>query len=682
MSEIKTFPFKKESFDEIKTYKFGKNWPVVYVLEDKREIYIGQTVSAYSRAKQHIENPERRKLEDIHIISDEEFNVSAALDIESWLIQYIAADGKYVVQNGNGGLKNHNYYDKVKYKTKFEHVWDALREKGLAQHTLNHLKNSDLFKYSPYKTLTEDQLAVAKAIVRDLKKNDKATFIISGKPGTGKTILATYICKYLQEKEETKDLKVGLVVPMASLRNTIGKVFSKVKGLKSSMVIGPNDVVKDDYDMLIVDESHRLQRRKGIMGYGSYDEVNRKLGLDKEATQLEWIIQSSRYQILFYDPNQSIKPADIRPSDFTALSAKKYELKSQMRVGAGDDFIKFVDDIFDLKKPEKTTFENYDFKIFNDIREMVDAIKEKESEYKLARVVSGYAWPWHTKPNSKSEKDYDIEIDGLKLIWNSTTKDWVNSPNAINEVGCIHTVQGYDLNYVGLIIGPEISYDPKSKKINVDKNKYFDINGRNGISDPSELEQYIKNIYKTLLTRGIIGAYVFICDRHLREYVKSIIGAKTTDKPITPLGEVLQSVLSPYTETMVSLPLYDSIGCGEATYADPVSYETCDVPVSLISRGAKYFVLRTSGDSMNKLGIEDGDLILCQKNYQAPSGSVAVVLIGEDATLKEIKYERDGLLLTPRSTNPKHQPYKLVEGDEFKILGTFVKKLASPEVLY
>ncbi|MCX6747914.1 MAG: DUF2075 domain-containing protein, partial [Candidatus Nomurabacteria bacterium] len=128
MSDIKTFPFNKEDFDQIKNFKFGKNWPVVYVLEDKKEIYIGQTVNAHARSKQHYENPERSKLKSIHIITDEEFNVSAALDIESWLIQYISADGLFTLQNGNGGLKNHNYYDRVKYKTKFEIAWDNLRQ--------------------------------------------------------------------------------------------------------------------------------------------------------------------------------------------------------------------------------------------------------------------------------------------------------------------------------------------------------------------------------------------------------------------------------------------------------------------------------------------------------------------------------------------------------------------------
>lgn len=675
MSEIKTFSFSKEGFEEVKEYKFGKNWPVVYVLENQKEVYVGQTVSAHSRAKQHFENPERRKLSQMHVITDDEFNVSAALDIESWLIQYIAADGKYVIQNSNGGLKNHNYYDKVKYKTKFEAVWDSLREKGIVLNTLNHLKNSDLFKYSPYKTLTEDQLIIAKAIVRDLKNLPSATFIISGKPGTGKTILATYICKFLQEKEETKNLKVGLVVPMSSLRVTIRKVFSKIKGLRSGMVIGPNDVVRENYDLLIVDESHRLQRRKGIMGYGSYDEVNKKLELSKEANQLDWIMKSSRYQIFFYDPNQSIKPADVRAEDFASLNAKKYELKSQMRVDAGEEFIQFVEAIFDLKAPKTKSFKNYDFRIFDDIHSMVDTIKLKDKQHKLARVVSGYAWPWHTKPNSKSNQDYDIEIDGLKLIWNSTTKDWVNSANALNEVGCIHTVQGYDLNYVGVIVGPELYFDPKLKKLSVHKDKYFDTNGRNGISDPKELEGYVINIYKTLLTRGILGAYVFIHDPALRTYIKDLLDNEKPQVTDASLGCVLKSVLSPYVGKMVSLPLYDSVGCGDMMLADPQSQDTFDVPEALVRPGAKYFVLRTSGDSMDKLGIENGDFILCQKNYQASSGSIAIVLIGDEAVLKEIKYENDGLLLKPRSSNPRHRPRKLTHDDEFKVLGVFVRKL-------
>lgn len=153
MSEIQSFSFEKEKFDRIKEYRFGKNWPVVYVLNNDKELYVGETINVHSRSKQHYENEDRRKLKTIHIISDEEFNKSAALDIESWLIQYFSADQKYILQNGNSGLQNHNYYDRIKYQTKFELIWRQLIEKGIARNTLEDLKNSDLFKYSPYKSL-------------------------------------------------------------------------------------------------------------------------------------------------------------------------------------------------------------------------------------------------------------------------------------------------------------------------------------------------------------------------------------------------------------------------------------------------------------------------------------------------------------------------------------------------
>ncbi len=671
MTSINTFPFDKNKFDEIKDYKFGRNWPVVYIIKDEKEIYIGQTVNAYYRSKQHHENPERNKLKDIHIITDEEFNVSATLDIESWLIQYIAADGKYTIQNGNAGLKNHNYYDKVKYKTKFEITWDDLREKGIVTNTLENLKNSDLFKYSPYKSLTEDQLSVAKNIFKDIKNNPTNTVIVNGKPGTGKTILATYLFKYLKEQEQTKNFKIGLVVPMAGLRRTISKVFSKIKGLKSNMVIGPNDVVKDNYDILIIDESHRLQRRKGIMGYQAYDNVNKKLGLNKDATQLEWIVQSSKHQVFLYDENQSIKPADIRSVDFKNLNPKYYRLSTQMRVEAGDDFINFIEDIFDLKTPNNTNFSNYDFRLFDGVEEMVKEIKLKDKLHKLSRVVAGYAWPWHTKPGSKSTQEHDIEIDNLKLVWNSTAQDWVNSKNAINEVGCIHTVQGYDLNYVGVIIGPEFYYDPLKNKFCVDKEKYLDMNGRKGITDPSELEKYVINIYKTLLTRGIKGTYVYIVDKNLRDHFKKILISKNQIEN----NQHNNAIKSPYSGVMINIPLFDSVGCGELMFADPTVQEMIPVKSELISKGSKYFVLRTSGDSMNLAGINDGDLVLCRKDYHPEEGNIVVALIGDDATIKEYHRENGMVVLKPKSSNPKHKSLRFTVNDEIRVQGVVVSVL-------
>lgn len=525
MANIQTFEFKKNKFEEIRKCSFGSNWPVVYLIEDGKELYVGETVNIYNRSNQHYENPERRRLNKIHVITDEEYNKSAALDIESNLIQYISADGRFVLQNGNHGLRDHNYFDRQKYQAKFEAIWKELQKFNLAKNDLVQIKNSDLFKYSPYKSLTIDQRMVAEELMHEIKSGHERAYIVNGDPGTGKTILATYLVKQLSENKETKHLKVALVVPMTGLRGTIKKIFKNIKGLKASMVISPSEVTKN-YDILIIDEAHRLRQRRNIINFKSFDDTNKSLGFSANANQLDWIMKCSKSQILFYDKNQSIGPSDLPPEKFEKLAFKKFELKSQLRVGGsdGEKYIKFIQDIFDSIAVNDDKFDNYDFQIYEDIGKMVLDIKEKNSQMGLCRLVSGYAWSWSSK---KDPNKHDIEIDNVKLKWNSVNHNWVYSKNAINEVGCIHTVQGYDLNYAGVIIGPEISYDSVKKKFIVFPERYMDMNGKRGVSDIEELERYIINIYKTLLTRGIRGTYVYVVDKELREYFKKALLKKT-----------------------------------------------------------------------------------------------------------------------------------------------------------
>lgn len=518
MPEIKTFEFNKNKVQQIKDSHFGLNWPVVYLIEDGKELYVGETTSAYTRTNQHLENPERKKLDKIHVITDEEYNKSATLDIESKLIQYISADGKFILQNSNHGIKNHDYFDRQKYQAKFEMIWKELQKMNIAENDRIQIENSDLFKYSPYKALTVDQKIIVDELIEEIKSGNYRSYIINGDPGTGKTVLATYLFKRLKEIKETKDLKIGLVVPMTGLRGTLRKIFKNIKNLKSNMVIGPSGVTQK-YDILIVDEAHRLKQRKNITNFRSFDDNNRLLGLDYNSTELDWIMKCSKCQILFYDKNQSVRPSDVPQSRFENLSIKKYRLNSQLRISSGMDgerYIKLVQDLFDLKNIEYNNFVNYDFKIYDDLSRMVSDIKEKDKNMDLCRMVSGYAWPWISK---KDPNKYDIEVGEIKLKWNSVNNNWVYSKNAINEVGCIHTVQGYDLNYAGVIIGPEISYDFNKNKFKVYPEKYMDINGKRGVSDIEELERYIINIYKTLLTRGIHGTYVYIVDENLRKYL-------------------------------------------------------------------------------------------------------------------------------------------------------------------
>ena len=142
-------------------------------------------------------------------------------------------------------------------------------------------------------------------------------------------------------------------------------------------------------------------------------------------------------------------------------------------------------------------------------------------------MVAGYAWAWVTKGKSYeealSEGMFDIIIDNEKLIRNTTNSSWVISNNAINEVGRIHTIQGYDLNYVGVIIGPDITYNLKSKRIEIVKANYNDSKGKSGIHNDEELMKYIINIYKVLLTRGIKGTYLYVCNQALKEHLSKFI---------------------------------------------------------------------------------------------------------------------------------------------------------------
>lgn len=574
MINIETYKFNTKVVEKLANTKYGNKWPVVYIINNEKEAYIGETINAYIRASQHLDNPKRQILNLINIISSEKFNKSVILDLEAFLIKYMAADKKFKLQNGNGGLQNHNYYQKELYESKFKDIWNKLKEKGIVQNDLLVIENSDLFKYSPYKSLTNDQYEIVtdilKTLAEDVKNHEKSTFIVNGGAGTGKTILGVYLAKLLMEVKENniniedeivdediqeilkihnsiEKLNIGLVIPMENLRKTLKKVFKDVSGLNPNMVLSPNDVAKSKkrFDLLIVDESHRLRKRKNLTQYGSFDQNNKKFKLSNEGTELDWIRLQSDYQIFLYDVEQSIKPTDVDKKDFAKIAEQKnthnYNLKTQLRcLLGGDEYISYIKEVFSNNPPKKKIdFKEYELKIFDNVDEMIRNIKNKNEIYGLCRNVAGYAWKWNSKgkklPMHVTKKEvqkmkennvYDIEIDGYKYIWNSQPTDWINSENSINEIGSIHTTQGFDLNYTGLIIGNELKYDDINHKIIVDRNNYSDVKGKAGTSD-EELLEYILHIYQTMCTRGMRGTYLYVCDEKLKEYLSKYIDKYT-----------------------------------------------------------------------------------------------------------------------------------------------------------
>ncbi|AWH92524.1 DUF2075 domain-containing protein [Dietzia lutea] len=538
-----------------------KNWPVVYTLDGQSEIYIGESINGSGRLRQHIDSGKKQQLSHARVIIDDTFNKSACLDLESYLIRLAAGDGKYTILNRNDGITNADYYGRAEYQEKFELIFEALLSEGVFTRTVPEIENTDLFKLSPFKALNQEQAITVEDILsglfHDLANGQSSRILIHGEPGTGKTVVAIYLMKLLADIQGTDETEppegdsllseffapgfpellenftIGLVIPQQSLRKSIQGVFKKTPGLSPLDVLTPFQVGQNEtkYDLLIVDETHRLSQRANMpsaMKNIEYRKINEKLfgEDDPKYTQLDWINSQSNHQIYLLDSAQSVRTMDVSKASLDDLvksidvETRSYRLSSQMRVKSDQDYVGYVRRVLSNKQPAVERFDGYDVRLFENFGDLVAAIRTREEEVGLARLLAGYAWKWKSK-NDKSA--YDIEIGGLKFQWNQSDVDWVNSPNSINEVGSIHTIQGYDLNYAGVIIGPDLTYSPNSGEMTFNRTQFFDGKSiqrnkqRKFTND--ELVSYIQNIYAVLLTRGMLGTYIYVCDSELRNYL-------------------------------------------------------------------------------------------------------------------------------------------------------------------
>ncbi len=721
--ELVEYEFTQDGLVAINQNHYAKNlWPMVYILSDgvKKRAYIGESTDVCTRIGTHLKNSQKNKLKAVHLISCEKFNKSAALDIESNLIRYMAADGQFDLINGNLGLANHNYYQKSElYWGIFTDVWNDLRSKGLAKSSLESIDNSDIFKYSPYKSLSIEQEQGLHGILKCLLDDTADRVVVEGGAGTGKTILAIFLFKILaseqsvvnetdsdssfnilqklvdQAKLKYPSPKMALVVPMSSFRSTLKKVFRSIKGLSAKMVIGPAEVARNEYDLLIVDESHRLRQRVNLGAYfGTFDKACATLGFDKySCSELDWVLKQSKKTILFYDQAQSIKPSDAPKIVFDQLGEDKTTrletLKSQFRVKGGNAYVYFVDQLLNAQLDEGGYFESKDYELalFDSLQDMVALVKQRDSEYGLSRLIAGYSWQWIS---NKDDSAFDIEIDDVKLKWNSTPQDWINAEGSVHEVGCIHTTQGYDLNYSGIIFGNEIAYDPIAKEIVIHEKNYFDKNGKQSIKDPQDLKNFIINIYKTILLRGIKGTYIYACDPHLRTYLSKYMPmANTAKADHSQSVEILDmDKVRPFEN---AIPLY-GLNAAAGGFSVPQNIEEIDwIPIpSGYKQPSDLFACRVVGESMNRI-IPNGAITLFRKD-SGGSRNGKIVLVehtdihdvdtGSRYTVKEYEshkvetdsgWQHNKIILKPVSTDEsyKNQVLELNAGDEFRIIGVF-----------
>jgi DUF2075 family protein len=354
----------------------------------------------------------------------------------------------------------------------------------------------------------------------------KRTIIIQGGPGTGKSVLAINLLKEFT----TKGLNASYCTKNSAPRQAYLSLLTK-SDLKKQVDVkqlfrspfGLCQVPANAYDCLIVDEAHRLVEKM----WRDFQGEN----------QIKECINASLFTIFLIDENQKITTKDIGSIEeikkwATLLNSRVIEneetiLTSQFRCNGSDQYIQLLNNILQIGESVDIDLEelNFDIKVFDNPNEWRDALRKKNQINNKARMVAGYCYDWNVKHKRGT---YDISLgNGFFAKWNlADDKIWAINPNSFEEVGCIHTAQGLEFDYVGVIIGKDLRFDTKINKIITDKTMISKDDKASGIrtSDDATAAKLIKNTYKTLLTRGQKGCYIYCEDRALREHIKKHIG--------------------------------------------------------------------------------------------------------------------------------------------------------------
>lgn len=356
----------------------------------------------------------------------------------------------------------------------------------------------------------------------------------------------------IKNEPNLSGLRVGFVTPMDSLKKTLRKLTHFLPGLKPGDILSPSDVTKNDrYDILLVDEARRLGNYLSMgSGIKAFYNTCDRLGLPHTSNQVDWIFKCCDKAYLFYDPKQQVRASGLNRDGLeqrlnqleeASVETEEFSLRTQMRVRGGDKYLDFVYNLLDnkvymhagMKLDVLFSSEPYDSRagdpnsdvpgyqlgIISRFEDFCSMQQAKEEEVGLSRMTAGFVWKWETKKHTDT---FDTVIEGVPKRWNSSQKDWVNFPNAINEVGCIHTVQGYDLNYGFVILGPDIYYNTDKGAVCANKANFKDAVAKKKASD-DDLQTIIVNAYYVLMTRGMLGTFLYVCDPALKEYLSRYI---------------------------------------------------------------------------------------------------------------------------------------------------------------
>ncbi len=380
--------------------------------------------------------------------------------------------------------------------------------------------------------MIDDQKVVyetAISLARKSNEYNKNVLIVQGGPGTGKSVVAiNLLVQSIKDKLNSRYVTKNSAprdVYASKLTGTLKKTeFSNLFSGSGSFV----NCQKNAFDFLIVDEAHRLNKKSGMF---------KNLG----ENQVKEIIKSSKCSVFFIDEDQKVTMSDIGSQQEITKWAQDagcvvhtLELASQFRCNGSDGYLAWLDNSLQIRETANVRFENidYDFKIIDSPNELRDIIFEKNKINNKARLVAGYCWNWVSKKN-KSDNDIVIPEFNFKMRWNLTTDGnlWIIKSESVNEIGCIHTCQGLDLDYVGVIIGNDlivrdgkVLVDPsKRAKTDASLRGYKKLLIENSEEAKKLVDLIIKNTYRTLMTRGMKGCYVYFTDKETEEYFRDLI---------------------------------------------------------------------------------------------------------------------------------------------------------------
>ena len=405
------------------------------------------------------------------------------------------------------------------------------------------LKGNPFYSYDVNQA--EAVATIVEKAIAAIDNNKRATIIIRGGPGTGKSVVAVNAMGQIVAHTKPKSKKHNNAVYVstnAAPRNYYGSVLeggditkTDVKSFFKTPLIFIG-APEGEYDCVLLDEAHRIYKYK----------FNRYKPMKPGSDLLEEIIRASKVNVFFIDEDQAVTADDYATIDKIKYFANKYNspviegkelnLTSQFRCIGGDKYISWVRGILGYpgQYPFKASFKDYDVQVVESPMELKEKIFMMNDKYGASRIIAGYTHRWvsldafRRNGNNFYNTPYDFDYpDGFKMRWNKgmgmvdVSYSYLDDKESINEIGCIHTAQGLDLQYAGVIIGKDIIY--RNGKIQFNKAANVDtVTSKIASQDDALAEKLIRNTYNVLLTRGMRGTIIYCEDKELNEYIKSL----------------------------------------------------------------------------------------------------------------------------------------------------------------